>query len=370
VFVVLQFAVSIALIVATLVVFQQLNFMRSKDLGFAGEQVVVIPLQNSPLKRNPEAFKNALLGHASVLGTSGANGTPGSGSSAASNYVLETPSGEKEIYLQTIYTDVDFIDTFGLKIQDGRDFSKEFGSDAAGGTYLLNQTAAKQMEWESPVGRGISRGGENPGRVIGVVEDFHYYSMRTRIGPIAINIKPSRIEYLAVRISGNDIPATLTFLEETWNRFASAYPFEHFFTNERFARFYRFEQRVGRLFALFAVLAVVISCLGVFGLISYTAEQSTKEIGVRKVLGAGVGGIVLLLTRRFVRWVLLANLIAWPLAWYVMFRWLQGFAYRVPFNVALFPLAGLLALAVALATVSYQAVKAALADPVRALRYE
>jgi putative ABC transport system permease protein len=370
VFVVLQFAVSIALIIATLVVFQQLTFMKSKDLGFAGEQVVVIPLQNSPLRRDPEPFKNALLGHASVLGASCANGTPGSGSSAASNYVLETPSGDKEIYLQTIYTDIDFVDTFGLKILDGRDFSKEFSSDAGGESFLLNETAAKQMGWDSPVGRRISRGGENPSRVIGIVEDFHYYSMRTRIEPIAITIGPARINYLAVRIQPEGASRTLAFLEETWNRFAPAYPFEHFFTSERFARFYRFEQRVGRLFALFAGLAVVISCLGVFGLISYTAEQSTKEIGVRKVLGAGVGGIVVLLTRRFVRWVLLANLIAWPLAWFVMHRWLEGFAYRVTLNAALFPLAGCLALAIALATVSYQAVRAALADPVKAMRYE
>jgi putative ABC transport system permease protein len=369
VLVVLQFAVSITLIIATLVVYQQLGYMRTKDLGFHGEQVMVIPLQNSPLRQDPEPFKNAVRNHASVLSVSYANGTPGSDSSAASNYVLETPTGEKEIYLQTIYTDFDFVDTFGLKILDGRNFAKEFSTDT-GEAYILNAAAAQQMGWDSPVGRRITRGGEHPGRVVGVVEDFHYYSMRTHISPMALNIRPSQYRFLAVRVRPEEASRTLAFLEETWNRFAPEYPFEHFFTDEKFARYYRFEQNVGELFTLFSILALVISCLGVFGMISYTAEQSTKEIGVRKILGAGTAGIILLLSRRFVRWVLLANLIAWPLAWYAMHVWLQGFAYRVSLNPLLFPLAGLAALAIALATVAYQSLKAAFANPADSLRYE
>jgi putative ABC transport system permease protein len=369
VFVVLQFTVSITLITATMVVYQQLDFMKSKDLGFSSEQVVVIPLQNSPLQRDPEAFKNSIKSHPAVLGVTCANGTPGSGSSAASNYVLETPQGDKEIYLQTIYTDQDFIETFGLKILDGRNFQKTFSTDM-GETYILNATAAQQMGWDSPVGKRIARGDEVPGQVIGVVEDFHYYSMRSRIRPIALNIKPSRFSYLAVRIRPEGVSRTLAFFEDIWSRFAPEYPFEHFFTDEQFSRYYRFEQKVGEMFSLFSFLAIVISCLGVFGLISYMAEQSTKEIGVRKTLGASTAGIVFLLSKRFIRWILAANLIAWPLAWYMMHVWLQGFAYRVSLNPLLFPLAGLIALAVALATVSYQSLKAALADPVDSLRYE
>ncbi len=369
VFVVLQFTVSITLITATMVVYQQLSFMKSKDLGFSSEQVVVIPLQNSPLQRDPEDFKNSIQSHPAVLGATCANGTPGSGSSAASNYVLETPQGDKEIYLQTIYTDQDFIETFGLQILDGRNFKKEFSTDR-GETYILNATAAQQMGWDSPVGRRIARGDEEPGLVIGVVEDFHYYSMRSRIRPTVLNIRPSRFSYMAARIRPEDVARTLAFFEETWSRFAPKYPFEHFFTDEQFDHYYRFEQKVGAMFSLFSFLAIVISCLGVFGLISYMAEQSTKEIGVRKTLGAGATGIVFLLSKRFIRWILAANLIAWPLAWYIMQVWLQGFAYRVSMNPLLFPLAGLIALAVALATVSYQSLKAALADPVDSLRYE
>jgi len=369
VFVVLQFAVSITLIIATLAVYQQLGFMKTKDLGFFSDQVVVIPLQNSPLRKDSEAFKNAILNHAAVLEASCANGTPGSGRSDASNYMFNTPAGEKEIYIQTIYTDFDFVETFGLKILDGRNFSKAFSTDR-GETYILNETAARQMGWDSPVGKQIARGGENAGQVIGVVEDFHYYSMRSRIRPIALNIRPSRFSYLAARIRPGEASRTLNFLEGTWNRFVPEYPFEHFFMDEKFARYYRYEQKVGELFALFAILAIVISCLGVFGLISYTAEQSTKEIGVRKVLGASTTSIVLLLSKRFVRWVIGANLIAWPLAWFAMNKWLEGFAYRVSINPLFFPLAGLTALAIALATVSYHSIKTAFSDPADSLRYE
>jgi putative ABC transport system permease protein len=369
VFVVLQFTVSIALIIATLSVYQQLQFMKSKNLGFFSDQVVTIPLQNSPLRQDPAAFKNAVSNHSAVLGVTCASGTPGSGSSNASNYVLDTQDGEKEIYIQTIYTDFDFVDTFGLKILDGRDFSKEFSSDW-GKTYILNETAARQLGWDSPVGRQIARGGQSPGQVIGVVEDFHYSSMRTKIRPMALNIRPSQFRYLAARIRPQEASRVLNFLEETWNRFAPEYPFEHFFADEKFDRYYRYEQRVGELFGLFSILAIVISCLGIFGMISFTAEQSTKEIGVRKVLGASAASIVLLLSKQFVRWVLAANLAAWPLAWFAMNRWLEGFAYRVSINPIFFPLAGLTALVIALATVSYHSIKTAFADPAASLRYE
>ncbi len=369
VFVVLQFTVSIALIIATLSVYQQLHFMKSKELGFFSDQVVTIPLQNSPLRKSPEAFKIAISEHSAVLGVTCASGTPGSGSSNASNYVLDTPEGEKEIYIQTIYTDYDFVETFGLKILEGRNFSREFSTDR-GKTYILNQTAAQQLGWDSPVGKRIARGAEDPGLVIGVVEDFHYDSMRSKIRPMAINIRPSQFRYLAARVRPQDASQALDFLEETWNKFAPEYPFEYFFADEKFDRFYRYEQKVGELFGLFSVLAIVISCLGIFGMISFTAEQSTKEIGVRKVLGASAASIVLLLSKRFVRWVLAANVIAWPVAWFAMNRWLEGFAYRVSLNPLFFPLAGLTALAIALATVSYHSIKTAFADPAESLRYE
>jgi putative ABC transport system permease protein len=187
---------------------------------------------------------------------------------------------------------------------------------------------------------------------------------------MALNIKPSQFSYVAVRICPGEAPRTLNSIEKTWSTFAPEYPFEHFFTDAKFARYYRYEHRVGELFALFATLAIVISCLGVFGLISFTAEQSTKEIGVRKVLGASAGSIVLLLSKRFVRWVLVANLVAWPLAWFAMNKWLEGFAYRASINPLFFPLAGLIALAIAIATVSYHSIKTAFTDPADSLRYE
>ncbi|MBN1270916.1 MAG: ABC transporter permease [Candidatus Aminicenantes bacterium] len=369
VFVVLQFTVSIVLIIATLVVYQQLGFMMSKDLGFFSDQIVVIPLQDSPLRQNAEPFKIALLHYPGILGVTCASGTPGSGSSNASNFVLETPEGEKEVYIQTIVTDAHFVSTFGLNILEGRDFSQERGSDREE-SYILNQTAARKMGWDSPIGKRITRGGGKPGLVIGVVEDFFYDSLHSQISPIALNIRPSRIAYAAVRMRPEETSNVLSFIEETWERIAPLYPFEYFFTEERFFRYYRFEAKMGEMFTAFALLAIIISCLGVFGLISYTAEQSTKEIGVRKVLGANISGIVILLSKRFVRWVAAANLMAWPLAWFAMHKWLEGFAYRVSINPLFFPLAGILTLFITLAVLSYKSLKAACANPVDSLRYE
>ena len=369
IFVVLQFTVSIFLIIATLMVYQQLDYMKSKDLGFFSEQIVVIPLQNSSLCGNPDPFKNAVKNNSAILGITCANGAPGSGTSNAGNCIVETTEGDKEIYIQTIYTDYDFVDTFGLKILDGRNFSQEFSTDREK-NFILNETAARRMGWDSPIGKQIAWDDEPPGRVIGVVEDFHYDSMRTVIKPMALNINLSRFRYMAVRIRPEEASPVLSFLEDMWKKYAPQYPFEYFFTNERFSRYYRFEKRIGELFSLFSILAIVISCLGVFGLISYSADQSTKEIGVRKVLGASTTNIVLFLSKRFIRWVAVANLIAWPIAWYVMHRWLEGFAYRVSVNPIFFPLAGLITLVITLATLSHKSFKAASTNPVESLRYE
>lgn len=368
-FVVVQFSVSILLIIATLVVYQQLGFMKSKDLGFFSEQLIVIPLQNSSLRGNPDPFKNAIKNDPAILGVTCASGTPGSGTSNARTYILETPEGDKEVYVQTIYTDFNFVDTVGLKILDGRNFSEEFSTDLME-NFILNETAARRMGWDSPVGKQIDGGNGLKGQVIGVVEDFHYDSMRSLIKPIALNVRPSQFRYMSVRINPKEITHVLNLLENTWKSIVPQYPFEYFFMNEQFSRYYRFEKRIGELFFLFSLLAVLISCLGVFGLITYMAEQSTKEIGMRKVLGASTTGIVFLLSKRFIRWVVVANLIAWPLAWFAMHKWLEGFAYRVSINPIYFPVAGIITLAITLATLLRKSLKAAFTSPVESLRYE
>jgi len=203
-----------------------------------------------------------------------------------------------------------------------------------------------------------------------VVRDFHYDSPHSRIEPMAVFVAPRRPEYLAVRVDAAHIDRLLPELESIWREGAPSYPFEYFFADREFERSYRFDRRVGEMFSVFALLAIAISCLGVFGLISYTVERSTKEIGVRKVLGASAAGIVRLLSLQFVRWILAANLIAWPIAWLVMRRWLQGFAYRIDPGPVEFLAAAGLALLIALATILNQALRAARADPSRSLRYE
>jgi len=368
-FIVLQFSVSILLIIATMVVYQQIGFMKSKDLGFFREQIIVLPLQNSSLRKNPEPFKNAVKNHPAILGITCASGMPGSGTSNARTYVLETPEGDKEVYIQTIYTDFDFVDTFGLKILDGRNFSQEFSSDLRE-KFILNETAARRMGWDSPVGKQIDRGEGQKGQVIGVVEDFHYDSMRSLIKPIALNISPSQLRYMAVRIDPQEADQVLDLLENTWKTIVPQYPFEYFFMSEQFSRYYRFEKKIGNIFFLFSLLAVLISCLGVFGLIAYTTEQSTKEIGMRKVLGASTTGIIIFLSKRFIRWVVAANIIAWPIAWFVMHKWLEGFAYRVSINPIYFPVAGMITLSITLVTLLHKAMKAAFINPVESLRYE
>ncbi len=368
--VIFQFAISIILIVATLVVFRQINFMRFKDLGFQSDQILMISLWDSPFRSNLEAFKTRLKQNPKILGVSGASGTPGSGSSKASNFWVETPDGKKEIYLTYILSDHEFVDTFGLTIVEGRNFSRAYATDSTEG-YILNETAVRQLGLEAPLGRRIYLGeGDREGQIIGVVKDFHYYSPRDKIDPMAILIDPSQAGYAAVRLTSTDMETVLPEIEAVWREGAPQFPFEHFFANESFERRFRFDRKVGEMLSAFAVLAVVICCLGIFGLISFTTQQSSKEIGIRKVLGGSVIGIVVLLSKKFTRWVVIANIVAWPAAWYIMHAWLQGFAYRTSVSPAAFFAAGFLSLLVAVLSISYQALKAALADPIKSLRYE
>jgi len=226
------------------------------------------------------------------------------------------------------------------------------------------------MGEDSPVGKGLTMW-DNPGTVIGIVKDFHFKSLNTRVEPLVIRLRPAEpYSYLLVRISGENLAGSLRHLTQAWDRVSPEFPFDYAFLDESFDRLYRAEQRMGTLFGAFTVLAIVIACLGLLGLASFMAERRTREIGIRKVLGATVSNIVLLLSREFVILVAVANLIAWPTAWYVMHRWLQNYAYHAPLSLLVFVGAALAALLIALLTVSFQAVRAATADPVDSLRYE
>jgi putative ABC transport system permease protein len=205
---------------------------------------------------------------------------------------------------------------------------------------------------------------------VGVVKDFHVTSLHESIGPVLLQVRPSSFQYISARISTRNISNTLSFLGQKWSQFSPAFPFEYSFLDEDFDRLYRADEKVGRIIGIFSLLAILVACLGLFGLASYATEQRTKEIGIRKVLGSSIAGIVLLLSKEFTKWVLIANVIAWPIAYYAMKRWLGNFAYRAGIGLEIFIFSGFLAFAIALITVSYQSIKAALTDPVDSLRYE
>jgi putative ABC transport system permease protein len=367
---VLQFSISIVLIFATAVVYAQIHYMKKKDPGFNAKQIIAIYLNSPSLREKTETLKSEILRNPSILSACASFGTPASGTGSGRSFIPEGyPEGES-IHMETLFCDYDFIKTYGLTLISGRNFSREFSTDIEN-AFILNETAAKKLGWDDPIGRRFSE--EDSGveaKVIGLVKDFHYESMLYEIAPMVLTLRPYDFNYISAKISLENVSQVLSFLESKWKEFAPGYPFEYFFVDEEFDRYYNFERRQGQLFTYCSVLAIFISCMGIFGLASFTAEKRTKEIGIRKVLGASVSGIVVLLSKEFVKWVLAANIIGWPVAYFVMKKWLQGFAYRVDLGVWMFALSAFLVLIVALLTVSYQSIKTALADPVNSLRYE
>ncbi len=367
---VLQFSISIVLIFATAVVYAQIHYMRKRDLGFDAKQIISIPLTDHSLREKTEIFKNEILRNPSILSTCASYGTPASGTGSGRSFVPEGYPERESIHMETLFIDYDFIETYGLTLTSGRNFSREFSTDTEH-AFILNETAAKKLGWDNPVGKRFSE--EDSGveaKVIGVVKDFHYESTLYKIAPMVLTLRPYEFSHISARIRLEDVSSVLTFLETKWREFAPEYPFEYAFVDEEFERYYNFERRQGQLFTYCSVLAIFISCMGIFGLASFTAEKRTKEIGIRKVLGASVSGIVVLLSKEFVKWVLVANIIGWPVAYFIMNRWLQSFAYRVNIGVWMFAFSAFLILIIALLTVSYQSIKTALADPINSLRYE
>lgn len=372
--VVFQFAVSIALIVCTAIISNQLNFIQNKKLGFDKEQLVVMPIKSGNMRRSYETIKSELLQYPNLLGVTAASGLPGQRLPADSYPVfLEGKDGENWV-IQTTMVDHDFVETMGIKLTAGRDFSKEFPTDASSG-FILNETAVKALGWDEPLGKKITWEGDGPngkkeGQVIAVVEDYHYQSLHQIIEPLILHIKPNRFSTIAVRIQAANVTETLAFLKDTWSKFDPQNAFEYSFLDEDLTNKYRSEIKLGKIFTYFSSLAIFIACLGLFGLASFTAEQRTKEVGIRKVLGATVANVTSLLSKDFIKLVLLANLIAWPIAWNVMNLWLEDFAYRTHIGWWVFVMSGGLALVITLLTVSWQAIKVAIANPVKSLRYE
>ncbi len=370
VLVVVQFSVSIVLIAGTMIITNQLDFIRNKKLGFDKEQVLVMPVSRSGIGQNFEAFKRELLQNPSVESVCGSTSLP-SLLPTRSVFIPEGIEEGERLTLRNVLVDHDFIKTFGLEILEGRDFSRDFATDREE-AFVVNEAAVKEFGWDSAVGKRLIDLEGPKGRVVGVVRDFHFRSKHQKIEPLILSLLPSSrfVYFVSVKMKSSNISDTLAFLKRKWNAFSPGWPLEYFFLDDNFDRMYKSEDRLRQVFMTFTSLAIFIACLGLFGLAAFTAEQRTKEVGIRKVLGASVPGVVLLLSKEFMKWVLIANVIAWPVAYFAMSRWLQNFAYRVSIGWAVFIAAAVLALGVALFTVGFQAAKAALANPSDALRYE
>lgn len=381
--VVFQFTISIALFISTFIVYSQLKYVQEKRLGFNKENVLVVKRgwaigqkPDGTLIETPsdqtiiDAFKHDLLQNPQIISVAGCGSLPGKEFSSGV-FVPEGAPREEQHPMNWAFADYDYADALGLEIVEGRYFSREMASDT--NAVVINEAAGRILGYEKPyVGKRVGFPGNDQFflDIIGVVNDYHYESLHRPIDPLLIGLQNLYRTYIAVRIYPHEIPQTIAFIEKTWLEYIPYKPFEYFFLDDDYGALYKAEQRTGELFGIFSVLAILIACLGLLGLASFTTAQRTKEIGIRKALGASVGNIVIKLSQEFTRWVLIANIIAWPLAWFFMNQWLHDFAYRIHIGLLPFLLAGLTALVIALLTISYQAVKAALSNPVEALRYE
>ncbi|WP_353723269.1 ABC transporter permease [Dyadobacter sp. 676] len=369
--VVFQFIMSIVLIVGTTVVYRQLQFIRNKKLGYNKDQVVVIP--SWALGKNTETFRQALMQDSRVERVSLSGYVP-AGPSDNNNFTVN-PDGQADRIVKTLRyeIDYDYIPTLGMEMARGRNFSKEYGTDSSG--IIINETAVRHFGWTpgSALDRIITRN-DNAGkkttyRVIGVVKDFHFRSMHEQIGPLVMTLS-NGWGWMMVKTRGAEVSGLLASMKRNWDSFHPDMRFSYTFLDERFNETYKAEQKTGQILGTFAGLTIFVACLGLFGLATFTAEQRTKEIGVRKVLGASVAGIIALLSRDFMKLVLIALMIATPAGWWLMDRWLQEFAYKIDLTWWIFALAGAVAVLVALITISYQSVRAALMNPVQSLRSE
>ncbi len=365
--VVFQFFVAIVLLVGTVVVYRQLHYLQSKPMGYSKEQVVVIQ-DSQVLEQNEKIFKQKAQQNPAVVRVSVSGNVPVGPSGVSNSGFFPQENRAGIVSLRQYRVDYDYLATLGIGLTQGRNFSRDFATDSAG--ILLNETAVRAFGWEkNPLGKKLIGGNEKVYTVIGVIKDFHYESLHQKVGPLAMTLGDNSGSVL-VKIKTSAIPAMLETFKQTWNELTDKAPFTYSFLDERFATVYQTEQRIGKIVAIFADLTIFIACLGLFGLTTYTAQQRTKEIGVRKVLGASLAQIVLLLSKDFVKLVLLANLLALPLAWWGVHQWLQDFAYQVEVGWTLFALAGAIAVGIALLTISFQAIKAAVANPVDSLRNE
>jgi len=369
--VVFQFSLSIALIATTAIVQKQLHFIQSMDMGYDRDQVMLLDMVDQTMGQNINSFRDALSSHSSFSAVGTAGNVPGRTFGRTS--VRPEGASEDDIWIWSVFgVSPETLPTLGIEIAEGRNFSREMSTDSTG-VVLINETAVTQLGWDNPLERRIYRGPQDSTglQVIGIVKDFHFAGIHQNIEPVMIvplNTNPGNL--LAARIRPGQMKEALAFAEQTWIDLYPEYPFSYTFLDTEFDNLYVRDQNTGRIVNVFSTLAILIACLGLFGLASYSTVQRTKEIGVRKTMGASSSRIIRLLVMDFIRWVVVANFIAWPLAWYASSQWLDSFAYRIEVDPVMFGAATLIALGVSIITVLSQSLRAAHMNPARALRYE
>jgi len=363
VLVITQFSLTIIMIIGTIIIANQIKYMRDKKLGFDKDHLVVLNLTSS-LTTNYNSFKQEILRNPGILDVAGAtnwqfHGTP------SDLWRGDTPDKNVRVFLNNV--DEDYLKTFRMEMAEGRFFSREFSGDRS--NIVLNETAVKAMGLEDPVGKTLTIS-RRKGTVVGVIKDFHFETLGRQIGALCLFAPGEGFTYLFARVSPQNLDITIRSMQGVWEKFESHYPFHYQFFDDDFDSLYRSERRIGTIVKYFSVLAIFISCLGLFGLATFMAERRTKEIGIRRVLGASFMEIVILLIKEFAKWVLVSNAIAWPVAYFIMNKWLENFAYRTEIGAGIFLASAGLTLGIALLTVSFQSIKAATANPVDSLRYE
>ncbi len=367
VLVLVQFSLSIIFIFCTFVVWNQLKYVRKMNLGINKEHVINLPLHKD-IQPKYELIKNDIKSNPGVISTTASNFPTLSPYNHGFSWDGMTADDDKSMFWFAV--DFDFLETMEIELIAGKNFSRDFSTDI-NTAYIFTESVAKEFGEDFIWDRKFSLfGGENKASVIGVVKDFHFMSLHERVQPAVLCIFPRFLNHISVRTRSENIPGVLSHLENVWRTYMPERPFEYFFLDAKFDAMYKAEERLGKIFSYFAGLAIFISCLGLFALASFMAEQRTKEIGIRKILGASVPNITFLLSKEFLKWIVFANIIAWPVAFFAMKKWLDNFAYRTSIGIEVFLLSGVLALGIAFLTISYQSFKAAVLDPITTLRYE
>lgn len=367
--IVIQFAVSIGLIICTMIVYYQLNYIDKRDIGYSRDNILVVQMRHMDIRDRSQNIKNDLLKYHSIKNVSCTNALPiGVTYGGPRDFIDDTGKNVKmEIFYS--YVDKDFIDVFDVEFAAGRNFSEERGRDL-NRSIILNETAVKQLGWKEAVGNTVNIDGTNL-KVIGIINDFHYWTFHNSVKPYGLlQAPPEYTRYICVKMNPDNIRDTVGYIEGIYRKYISEYPFESFFLDDHYNEQYLTEQRFGEILMSFSLLAVFIAAFGLFGLATFIIENKTKEIGIRKVLGSSVPGILILLSKNFAGCVLLANIIAWPASFYIMRKWLENFAYRIGMSPKYFLMSFIITLIIAGITISYQTIKAARANPADSLKYE